>query len=115
VSPRSGIARPRLKAAVAQRISNCLPDAATLRRIALLVLRAGEDDVAVRHSMSEISRVIEHLKRDVALGVPLKRDKVARLGSLIDKATRGQSRTIHSAILAELRDLGHDLCRGIAD
>lgn len=101
---------------MAQRISNCPPDAPTLRRIALLVLRAGEDDAALRQPMSEISRVIEYLKRDVALGVPLERDKVARLGSLIDKVTRNSSpRTIHSAILAELRDLGHVLCRGIAD
>lgn len=100
---------------MAQRINDALPDAPTLRRIALLVLRAGEDDVALRHPMREISSVIEQLKRDVALGVPLRRDKVARLGSLIDKATRGQSRTIHSAIFAELRDLGHVLCRGIAD
>ncbi|HSP16555.1 MAG TPA: hypothetical protein VLV78_17555 [Thermoanaerobaculia bacterium] len=89
-------------------------DASTLRRIALLVMRVGQDDDTLRRPMIEIWNVIDQLKKDVARGWPLSGDNVVRLGSLISRLARkgstAASRRIHTAILNELRDLGRVMC-----
>lgn len=89
-----------------------LPDGPTLRRIALLVKRASEDDEALRRPMTQISNAIDELKRDIALGLPPDRRTAARLSSLIDGLMRDRTARsgLHTAIFGELHDLGRVLC-----
>lgn len=93
-----------------------VPDVPTLRRIALLVMRAGQDDEGLRRPMTEIWTLIDALKKDVALGLPLDRSNAVRLSSLIDRLTHERAdrseRSINGAIFLELNDLGHTLCSG---
>lgn len=90
-------------------------DAPTLRRIAFLVVRIAQDDESLRRPMAAIAKVIDQLKRSIALGVPFERSEVARLRSLVHRLERKQARrpaagTIGRTIIAELDDLARNLC-----
>ncbi len=93
------------------------PDAPTLRRIALLATRVTQDNRSIRKEMREISKEIDELEKDAALGVPFSSAHVARLSLLIDRlAPRHAARTAHqvveNAVLAELRELANALRDG---
>ncbi|HXG58659.1 MAG TPA: hypothetical protein VNL91_06525 [Thermoanaerobaculia bacterium] len=92
-------------------------DAPVLRRIALLALRAAEDDESVRAPMREISTIIDALKNEALLGEEFRRHEVQRLRSLIEKLPRGGMRNdpeglVRSAVVDELRDLASILREG---
>jgi tRNA-splicing ligase RtcB len=115
----SGIHAPHIAIMTEFLNERLVPDAPTLRRIAVLVMRASQDDEALRRPMDEIWHVIEQLKRDVARGLPLDRDNVVRLSSLIERLARRRAfrgeRTVQTSILVELHDLGRTLCAGVPD
>ena len=87
-------------------------DGPTLRRLALLVMRAGDDDETLRRPSGEILLLIDLLKHDISRGLPVRHDDVLRLCSLIEKLVRRRSssaRPVEKAMLAELRDVGRSL------
>ena len=86
-------------------------DARALRRVALLVWRAREDDDACRVELDEIAEVLERMKRSIALGTPLSgedlREVVSRVRDLsCDEPRNGR---LHDALISELRDLAHEI------
>ena len=91
----------------------------TLRRIALLVLRAGEDerDRSVSDRLWRIGAIIDHMKRDVALGAAASDGDVATLASLVQRlpATAREPlfshQVVQQSVLTELRELVSQLCR----
>ena len=90
--------------------SDGLPlDEPTLRRIALLVMRASQDEAAIGGPMTEIWNLIDRLKQDAAGGTPFRSSDIAKLTALIDRVTRENlssgELTVQSSILTELRDV----------
>ncbi|HEU4522472.1 MAG TPA: hypothetical protein VFT12_10735 [Thermoanaerobaculia bacterium] len=83
-------------------------DVPTLRRIALLTLRVSQDDPALRTSMIEVSTILDHMKRDVALGRTFAPSDLKRLRTLLTGVARPRApqSLIEAAMLDELRDLG---------
>ena len=89
-----------------------MTDGPMLRRLALLVSRAGDDDETLRRPSGEILDLIDGLKRDISLGLPARHDDVLRLCSLIETLVRRRSpngSAAAAAMRAELRDVGRSL------
>ena len=85
----------------------------TLRRISLLVIRAREDerDDTVADRLNKVAAVIDHMKRDIAVGSHASDTDVATLATLVGrlpKATFGtivSSEVARQSVVIELREL----------
>lgn len=86
-------------------------DIPTLRRIALLALRVGQDEPSLGRPMGRISAILARMKRDAALGQPFDRAELGRLKHLLTRAVQPAlaASAIAGSMLAELRDLGRAL------
>lgn len=88
-------------------------DVATLRRIALLVVRASEDTAPgpVHDGLVKISSVIDHMKRAIVLGRPVEWDDVVRLQNLVTRLPKRccdphtPTELVRSSAIRELREL----------
>ena len=88
----------------------------TLRRIALLVLRARQDeaDRRINDRLGKIAAVIDHIKRDLAIGSRASDDDVASLALLVGGLPKASPHPISASVardstLLELRELVDEL------
>ncbi len=85
-----------------------------LRRIALLVIRAKEDWGPFCSDLDDIARVIERIKREIALGSRLTADEVGEMASLVtglSSCSTVEGGPLQRAVVSELRDLVAELSR----
>jgi len=87
-------------------------DVSTLRRVALLVMRARDDASpgAVHDELAKIGPVIERMKRSVAIGSPFATNDVMSLFMLVKRLPRAgsahsASEIVQASTISELRDL----------
>ena len=88
-------------------------DTPTLRRIALLVLRARQDETpgAVRDLLDAITSVIENVKRSIALDSCADQSDLVRLRKLVSRLPRGNgdprsaAEIVRWSVMTELREL----------
>ncbi len=82
-------------------------DVRSLRRIALLVVRAREDWGPCCQELEDIALAIEHMKRDVALGSPHVAVDLRRIASLVRNLSCGATdrQSLQQSVMGELRDL----------